>query len=311
MWELVMKCEVCLNLVEEYIDGELVEHDAEQVSAHLIACARCANEVDTLSAEQEVYARYDRALDISPSLWHDVEAVIAQEHRVIDSGSRLSLREWFVLPSFGLAFAGAMAVLIVAVVIGVVYLRTHRQVGAIAEVNNVTPIPSENNGGPVKEPPRKSDGTTVGPGPNQVERSVKATPKSSLPPTEKPGRANQSDVLFSDVAYSDIEDQDTQRHIEQAQNLFRSIRNIKVSDDDAEIDVSYEKALSRRLLNENIVLRRDAEMSGKFPAKTLLSNLEPFLIDIANLEDKTTSNDLRVIKERVQKTEIVAALQGY
>jgi hypothetical protein len=60
-----------------------------------------------------------------------------------------------------------------------------------------------------------------------------------------------------------------------------------------------------------VVLRRDAEVSGKFPVKTLLSDLEPFLIDIANLPDQTTPNDLRAITDRVQKTEIVAALQSY
>ena len=52
-------------------------------------------------------------------------------------------------------------------------------------------------------------------------------------------------------------------------------------------------------------------MSGKFPVKTLLSSLEPFLIDIANLPDRTSADDLRVIKERVQKTEIVAALYTF
>jgi hypothetical protein len=124
-------------------------------------------------------------------------------------------------------------------------------------------------------------------------------------------RLDQSDVLFSDDAYSSIEEQETQQHIEQAQNLLRSVRNIEFDEDDTEVDVSYEKAVSRRLLNENVVLRRDAEMSGKFPVKTLLSSLEPFLLDIANLPDKTSPADLRVIKERVQQTEIVAALHTY
>jgi hypothetical protein len=75
--------------------------------------------------------------------------------------------------------------------------------------------------------------------------------------------------------------------------------------------VTYEKAMSRRLLDQNVVLRRDAETSGKFPVKSLLVDLEPFLVDIANLPDKTTPTELRAIKDRVQKTEIVAALQSY
>ena len=58
-------------------------------------------------------------------------------------------------------------------------------------------------------------------------------------------------------------------------------------------------------------MRRDAEMKAKFPTKTLLADLEPLLIDIANLPDRARPEDVRVIKERVQKTEIVAALLDY
>ena len=314
-----MKCETCLNLLEEYIDGELVEPDAEQVNAHLITCARCASEFDTLSAEQEIYARYDRALDISPSLWNSVEASIAQENRAINSTRRFSLRDWvagiFAAPSFGVSFAGAMVVL-VAVVIGVVYFRTQKQPpkqDAVAVTPKVEPNAPSNRGDAVKAPPPTKTSATTGTKRNylQTRGPIKAASTSAMSLAKKSDLANQSDVLFSDAAYSDLEDQDTVRHIEQAQNLLRSIRNLQVSDDADEVDVSYEKALSRRLLNENVVLRRDAETSGKFPAKTLLSDLEPFLIDIANLPDRTTADDLRVIKERVHKTEIVAALQGY
>ena len=121
----------------------------------------------------------------------------------------------------------------------------------------------------------------------------------------------QGDVLFTDAGYSDAEDKDTASHLEQAQNLLISVRSIQLTDDDQEVDVAYEKAESRRLLSENIVLRRDAEMAGKFPAKSVLGSLEPFLIDIANLPDHASAEDVRVIKERVQKTEIVAALLDY
>ena len=38
-----MKCDDCFNLLEEYIDGEAIERDAAQVSAHLITCAACAH----------------------------------------------------------------------------------------------------------------------------------------------------------------------------------------------------------------------------------------------------------------------------
>jgi hypothetical protein len=118
-------------------------------------------------------------------------------------------------------------------------------------------------------------------------------------------------VLSSDLAMLDLDDQDTANHLEQTQNLLRSIRNVTVSDGDQEIDVTYDKALSQRLLNENVVLRRDAEMKAKFPTKTLLADLEPLLIDIANLPDHARPEEVRAIKDRVNKTEIVAALIEY
>ena len=115
----------------------------------------------------------------------------------------------------------------------------------------------------------------------------------------------------NDPANSDIEDRDTASHLEQAQNLLTSFRSIKYSDTDEEVDVSYEKAESKRLLSENVLLRRDAEQAGKYPAKSMLGSLEPFLIDIANLPDKAKPADVRQITDRVQRTEIVAELRGY
>src|SRR5207302_9203128 len=97
-------------------------------------------------------------------------------------------------------------------------------------------------------------------------------------------RSDQSDV--SETTLDDIENKDTATHLEQAQNLLVSFRSIKYSDDDQEVDVSYEKAESRRLLNENIVLRRDAEMAGKFAVKAVRGGLAAVVIDRPNRPDE-------------------------
>jgi hypothetical protein len=73
----------------------------------------------------------------------------------------------------------------------------------------------------------------------------------------------------------------------------------------------YEKQLSQRLLYQNILLRREAELKGNLPAEEALGELEPFLLDIANLPDDPSPDDVRDIKERLQRKEIVAALQIY
>src|SRR6266851_9458080 len=126
-----MKCDDCLNLLAEYIDGEVTEHDAERISAHLITCAGCTSEFEALTAEQEIFARYDRELSISPSMWQEIAARTAPASRQVDTSSRAGLLEWFtslfVAPRFGYAFAGALAVSIIAVAFGLMYLRVNQQ----------------------------------------------------------------------------------------------------------------------------------------------------------------------------------------
>jgi hypothetical protein len=102
---------------------------------------------------------------------------------------------------------------------------------------------------------------------------------------------------------------ETIRHFEKAQLLLRSFRNVSAEKGPAATDLAYERQLSRRLLYRNILLRRDAEMKGNLPAEEALSNLEPFLLDIANLPDNPSVNELGGIRERLQRKELIASLQ--
>src|SRR5439155_17187726 len=104
-----MKCNDCLNLMEQYIDGEAPERDAEQVSAHLITCANCAREFEALTAEQEIYAHYDRELELPPSMWTAIAARTAAADSANGASPRSGSRQWlaglFTLPRFGFAFS--------------------------------------------------------------------------------------------------------------------------------------------------------------------------------------------------------------
>jgi hypothetical protein len=282
-----MKCEVCTELLEEYLDGELAPQDHEQVSAHLIACVDCSETFAALTTEQEIFARYDREIEAPPFLWTRVAA-----HTV--SEPRAPKRRWFA-PSL----TGAFAVLLIVIAFGVVYLLSNHKTPAPQIAKTQSQIPTPN-------PVPQSVSSAAPKREVIVVQKKRVKPSIAHAPT-----ADQSDVLSSDLAYLDFDEQETAKHIEQSKMLLRSIRNVQISDSDDEIDVTYDKALSRRLLNENVVLRRDAEMKAKFPTKTLLTDLEPFLIDISNLPDRARPQDVREIKERVQKTEIVAALLEY
>jgi hypothetical protein len=124
-------------------------------------------------------------------------------------------------------------------------------------------------------------------------------------------RALDEDVLAIDVRLLDPEEKGVARHVEQAQMLLRSFRNASYSEGDASNSVAYEKSLSRKLLDENLTLQLEAESAGNKTTKRVLSSLEPFLLDISNLRDEPSRDEVRSIKERMQKKEIIASLQVY
>lgn len=290
-----MKCEVCLELLEEYFDGELATAERDQVATHLIACTSCSDEFAALTAEQEIFARYDRGVEVPPFLWTRIAEHCASETRRKPA--------WIIGFGFlrgGLA-AGFAIVLFAAIVLAGIFFALQTPKENIMAGGDKPARPKTEE----KEQPKA---LPEGSKPTEVVAVSKPRPKFKQ--TTTPARLDHSDVLSSDIGF-DIDDRETAMHIEQTENLLRSIRNVPLTDDDEEIDVTYDKALSRRLLNENVVLRREAEMKAKFPTKTLLADLEPFLIDIANLPDHARPEEVRAIKERVQKTEIVAALVEY
>lgn len=96
------------------------------------------------------------------------------------------------------------------------------------------------------------------------------------------------------------------RHAEQAQRLLRSFRNASTTGAD---DLAYERGRSQELLYQNIVLRREAARGGKPGVEATLSQLETILLDIANLPEKPASEDVRSIKNRMERKNIVAMLQ--
>jgi hypothetical protein len=122
--------------------------------------------------------------------------------------------------------------------------------------------------------------------------------------------APAGDVVASNARQLDPEQKDVARHVERAQMLLRSIKNARASES-GDSDISYEKNLSRKLLAENATLQLDAEVKGDKESKQVLDRIEPFLLDIANMGDKPSREEVRSIRERVRSNEIVAALEVY
>ncbi len=58
-----------------------------------------------------------------------------------------------------------------------------------------------------------------------------------------------------------------------------------------------------------MMLRREADAAGDVQISSLLESLEPILIDISNLADKPDQDAVRVIRERVERKNIVPLLR--
>ena len=152
-----------------------------------------------------------------------------------------------------------------------------------------------------------------------IPTPVPAVPGIAKSQAQRPGVARQvkrsgrvapaaPDENVEGIAFFDVE---TARHLEQAQMLLRSFKNVSLDGENSFVDASYEKERSRAILQKNVLLRRNAEAKGNLPAQELLGSLEPLLLDIANLPDRPSEEDVRPVKERIQKTEIIATLQVY
>jgi len=161
--------------------------------------------------------------------------------------------------------------------------------------------------GPVSQP-----GTSTPAPPQEPRQGTPAPNVTPKPARRAPAESPAQPASDTQVLAASFLDPEFARHIEKAQLLLRAFRNSAPSDDDdGTVDVSYEKQQSQEILHKNMLLRREAELKGDMPAGELLGSLEPLLLDIANLPDNAPEEDVRGIKDRIQREEIVAALQSY
>ncbi len=168
---------------------------------------------------------------------------------------------------------------------------------------------------------------TVKPGPRNIEADQDAPKDNSKkrrpdkqakperreparPPHKKPYLLSDPNPMMALNAATPFENPAITKHFERAQMLLRAFRNAPATED-VSFDLAYEKKRARHLLYQTVVLRREAETRGDWPMEEVLSNLEPLLLDIANLPNRPTTDDVMPIKERMQKQEIVAKLQLY
>lgn len=223
------------------------------------------------------------------------------------------------------AFAAAAAAVFVFGVMAVWYgggQRPVRQAEIVKPNNNVsappTPPPATNRGGDEKEAPapvERTDDETAPENSAPPKRAPRKLPKEFVrePDTVAAVAPEESSPAAPETRKSrpgPIVDLVTARHVEDAELLLRSVRSAEFRESDAS-ELAYDAARSRELLDRNKLLRRAAETRGNLPVQRLLGDLEPYLLDIANLGANPSSDDVRSIQDRIERKEIVTDLRIY
>lgn len=285
-----MNCDECAPLLEDFLYHEVDASTEKAVAEHLSTCDSCTREYALLRKEQELYARSE--VDIAPDFWSGVQARIANENR---SGA-----SWFAGLFNAFRFAPVAGIACLMVVVGLIglwrYFAPRNDNPVTAKIQNVPQISvttTEQKSVPQIET-AKSDSSR----PHRFVTHVRKV--------EKP--VSITNVVVENKPLSTDLDADSARHLEQVEMLLRSFKNGRRSNT---LDLTYESGLSKDLLARNVLLRRDAELVGDEPLTRLLDQFEPFLVDIANLRDNADSKEIHKVRERLTKSEIIAAVHSF
>jgi len=287
--------------ISSLIDGELTTVEAREVERHLVSCQECEQlRADFLNLRSQITS-FESSL--TPEVHNRaLKKILAPERRVPVRGL-----QW----SFGTQALAFATLLIVGAIIGLVLYQSKntKQTDTFA-VTQPSPTPTasvEKQPAPdaTPEPARSPEEAT----PSKDEKET-TTPRKPVkrPIVRDPKPGEQFAAIPERVRSADAETM-TAMHFEKSETLLRSFRNIRLNEKSSAAEVSYERTRAKQLVFQNMMLRREADASGDVQISSVLENLEPILLDIANLPDKADQDSVRVIRERIERKNIVALLQ--
>lgn len=311
--------------VSALIDGELASEELLAVERHLLACNECQElRADFMNLRSEIISYPLPAVPPLP-------ARLAQ--RV--SSHEISPRPAF-LDRLTAVFQNRQAALFAAAVLLVVLglavwlsIRSQRQAPATELLANSnansskrrptptpTPAASPQPTKPPKVEDRDGDEAPV-PRKFRLPEAITALPSKRLKAPQKSPEPEVASVDNSAVIAHKLESPKvgpadteslTAQHVEQSEVLLRSFRNLRPRATGAD-EIGHERRRAQKLFYQNVMLRREADSSGDIEVASLLQSLEPILLDIANLPQDAPHSEVRAIKDRVERQNLVALLQ--
>src|SRR5688572_7745335 len=108
-----MKCEACLGMMDDLIEGELNDSLAREVTAHIAMCGPCSRLYANLQYEQELYGKYLLDVEPTPALWANLRLEMEKEESFRASQPQLRLRRWLAIAFGGLRVTPRLAAALV------------------------------------------------------------------------------------------------------------------------------------------------------------------------------------------------------
>jgi hypothetical protein len=280
--------------VSSLIDGELSATAAREVERHLLDCNDCQQlRADFLSLRSEITS-FETSLQ--PAVQNRaLKKILGTERRA--PARRL---QW----SFGTQAAAFATLALIAAIIGLFVYQSSNQPAQQPQqvaVSTASPSPSASVE-PSKEPAPESK--------DKEESTPRRTPPAPVkrPLVREPKPGEQFASLPDPVRSADAQTM-TALHFEKTETLLVAFRNVRLNGPGSATEVEYERKRAKQLVYQNMMLRREADAAGDVQISSLLESLEPILIDIANLPNHPNEDSVRVIRERVERKNIVPLLR--
>ena len=283
--------------ISSLIDGELSTAEAREVERHLIGCNECQEvRADFLNLRSQI-AGFETSL--APAVQNRaLKKILATPQRKPARGFA-----W----GFGTQAAAFATLVIVAAIIGfLIYKNSSTPTNdKHLAVQTPSPVPTAT----VQPEPEASPSPNKGDEQTAPRRSPSPAPRKPLVREPKPGEQFAAIPSTPDPVRSADTQTMTALHCEKSETLLVAFRNVRLNEPGTTAEVAYERKRAQQLVLQNMMLRREADAAGDVQVSSLLESLEPILIDISNLPDKPDKDAIRVIRERVERKNIVPLLR--
>ncbi|HYV83368.1 MAG TPA: zf-HC2 domain-containing protein [Pyrinomonadaceae bacterium] len=288
--------------ISSLIDGELSTAEAREVERHLVGCTDCQQvRADFLNLRSQI-AGFETSL---------APAVQNRALKKILSTPRHAPARGFAW-GFGTQAAAFATLVIVAAIIGfLIYKSSNTPTNDkhLAVQQTPTPVPTASVQEQKQPEPEASPSPNKGNEQTAPRRSPSPAPKKPLVREPKPGEQFAAIPSTPDPVRSADAQTMTALHFEKSETLLVAFRNVRLNEPGTTAEVAYERQRARQLVMQNMMLRRQADAAGDVQISSLLESLEPILIDISNLPDKPDKDAVRVIRQRVERKNIVPLLR--